>query len=160
MKEKNNYKKENYKVVKKKFKRVSLFRLFALVFIIFFLIFCVYAITKESYSVTKDLFSFLGDSVSQKLEDKNLKNIQEKKVIKSAYKVFSREEVLDKISGHITLPKEAINIFVKIKNPEELRKISSIYENVEEGDYLIAYKNLAVVYNADSDKLIKTITLK
>jgi hypothetical protein len=72
----------------------------------------------------------------------------------------SNYSLLKKIGEHVELPKEEVEIFLKVKNPEQLKQESDFYSDIKKDDYVVIYSSLAVIYDANSDKVLRTITFK
>lgn len=151
---------KNKNINKKKIKRISLTRLMILVFVIIFLIFSLYAITKESLSMVVGMSEKVAKNYNQKREDKKISDIQKVEKVEIENVILTKEEVMEKVKNIITLPKGEASLFIKVKDPIGLQKVSPMYNDLKKDDYLIAYPTLLVMYDAKEDKLIKTVTLK
>lgn len=72
----------------------------------------------------------------------------------------SNYSLLKKIGDQVELPKEDVKIFMKVKNPEQLKQESDFYSDIKKDDYVVIYSSLAVIYDANSDKVLRVITFK
>lgn len=68
--------------------------------------------------------------------------------------VVSESEILTRIGKHATLPPGKPEAIVRVQDPETLRSQADLYENVKEGDYIVIYSSLAVVYDLRNDRII------
>ncbi len=72
----------------------------------------------------------------------------------------SSYSLLKKIGEQIDLPQEEVKLFLKVKNPEDLKRESDFYTEIEKDNYVIIYPSLAIIYDANTNRVIKTIILK
>jgi hypothetical protein len=68
--------------------------------------------------------------------------------------VVSQSEILSRISKHTELPSGEPEAIVRVQDPETLQKQAALYENVKEGDYIVIYPTLAVVYDLRNDHIV------
>lgn len=68
--------------------------------------------------------------------------------------VVSESEILARIGKHATLPPGKPEAIVRVQDPETLKDQADLYENVKEGDYIVIYPSLAVVYDLRNDRII------
>lgn len=68
--------------------------------------------------------------------------------------VVSKSEILARISKHTQLPEGEPEAVVRVQDPATLQKQNTLYENVKEGDYIVIYPTLAVVYDLRNDHII------
>ena len=68
--------------------------------------------------------------------------------------VVSKSEILARIAKHTQLPEGEPEAVVRVQDPETLQKQNSLYENVKEGDYIVIYPTLAVVYDLRNDHIV------
>ncbi len=68
--------------------------------------------------------------------------------------VVSQSEILSRVGKHTQLPKTMPDAVVRVQDGENLKKQNSLFENVKEGDYIIMYPSLAVVYDLRNDTII------
>lgn len=68
--------------------------------------------------------------------------------------VVSESEILARVGKHIQLPEGDPEAVVRVQDPETLKSQAPLYESVKEGDYIIVYPTLAVVYDLRNDHII------
>jgi hypothetical protein len=68
--------------------------------------------------------------------------------------VVSQSEIIARISKHTELPAGDPEAIVRVQDPETLQKQAALYENVKEGDYIVIYPSLAVVYDLRNDQIV------
>ena len=68
--------------------------------------------------------------------------------------VVSKSEILTRIAKHIKLPTKEPEAVVRVQDADTLKKQNDFYSNVKEGDYVIIYSNLAIIYDLLNDNLI------
>lgn len=68
--------------------------------------------------------------------------------------VVSKSEIVARVGKHIELPKEEPEAVVRVQDAETLQKQAALYENVKEGDYILVYSSLAVVYDLRNDHIV------
>ena len=69
--------------------------------------------------------------------------------------VISKSEIVarvQKLTTLVPIGEEPYDI-VRVQDPEDLKKQNAFYKDVEEGDYILMYPNLAVIYNLRSNKI-------
>ena len=68
---------------------------------------------------------------------------------------------LEKYVGRlIELPKEQPVARFKVRDVEALKAQSDFYKDIKIGDYLLVYPSLIIIYDANKDIIIKTMSLK
>ena len=68
--------------------------------------------------------------------------------------VVSQSEILSRVSKHTQLPIGEPDAVVRVQDPDSLKKQNTLFENVKEGDYIIMYPSLAVVYDLRNDTIM------
>lgn len=68
--------------------------------------------------------------------------------------IVSKSQILERVAKHTTLPKEEPEAVVRVEDPETLKKQNSFYEQVQEGDYIIMFRNMAIIYDLRNDELV------
>lgn len=68
--------------------------------------------------------------------------------------VVSKSEILARVAKHTPLPEGEPEAVVRVQDPESLKKQNNLYENVKEGDYIVIYPTLAVVYDLRNDHIV------
>jgi hypothetical protein len=61
--------------------------------------------------------------------------------------VISQSEIIARVGVLTSLPQEAPYEIVRVQDEEALRKQNLFYKDINEGDYILIYKNLAVIYD-------------
>lgn len=68
--------------------------------------------------------------------------------------VVSKSEIIARVGKHIELPPGEPEAMVRVQDAETLQKQAPLYENVKEGDYILIYPSLAVVYDLRNDHIV------
>lgn len=68
--------------------------------------------------------------------------------------VISQSEIISRVSLLTTLPPEEPYEIVRVQDEEALRKQNSFYQEVKEGDYILVYKHMAVIYDLRNNVLV------
>ncbi|MDB5260007.1 MAG: hypothetical protein JWN37_238 [Candidatus Nomurabacteria bacterium] len=68
--------------------------------------------------------------------------------------IVSKSEILARVGKHTDLPQDLPEAVVRVQDPDILKKQQAFYENVKEGDYIIIYPKLAVIYDLRNDSII------
>lgn len=68
--------------------------------------------------------------------------------------VVSKSEIISRVAKHVVLPEGEPEAVVRVQEPETLKKQNNLYENVKEGDYIVIYPTLAIVYDLRNDRII------
>lgn len=68
--------------------------------------------------------------------------------------VVSKSEILSRVSRHINLPLGEPEAVVRVQDSSTLKKQNTLFENAKEGDYIVMYQDLAVVYDLRNDAII------
>jgi len=74
--------------------------------------------------------------------------------------VVSQSEIISRIGKHIELPEGTPEAIVRVQDAETLQKQAALYENVKEGDYIVVYPTLAVVYDLRNDRIVALKTTR
>ena len=145
---------------KKKIKRVSFVRLVILLLVLSFIIFGTYLILKTSYIFVANLSKSAITKAGEIKEERNLKQFEKTEIVKIDTKIMSQEDVIKSLATRINLPKEDMSMFAKVKDPVSLEKESGFYTGIKRGDYIVLYPSLAVIYDAEEEKIIRSMPLK
>ncbi len=70
---------------------------------------------------------------------------------------FSDTYILEKVSKHVALPSGKPLSLVRVEDPARLQKENPFYTNVKEGDYILAYPKLFIIYDAVHDEIEGTL---
>ncbi len=68
--------------------------------------------------------------------------------------VVSKSEIVDRVTKLTILPNEALDDIVRVQDPEELKKQNSFYANVKEGDYILMYPTMAIIYDLRNNVIV------
>jgi len=68
--------------------------------------------------------------------------------------VISQSEIISRVSKLTTLPEEDPSEIVRVQDKETLRKQNDFYKDIEEGDYILMYKDMAVIYDLRGDRIV------
>jgi hypothetical protein len=68
--------------------------------------------------------------------------------------VISKSEIVNRVMKLTSLPNHAPSAVVRVENPENLQKQNPFYSGVKEGDYIIVYPKLAVIYDLRNDAIV------
>ena len=68
--------------------------------------------------------------------------------------IVSQSEIVARVSKLTTLPSEAPYEIVRVQDEEDLRKQNPFYKDVKEGNYILMYKNLAVIYDLRNNAIV------
>jgi hypothetical protein len=61
--------------------------------------------------------------------------------------VVSKSEIISRVAKHQMLPSLSPTDIVRVQDEETLRKQNTFYKDVREGEYILIYKNLAIIYD-------------
>ncbi len=70
---------------------------------------------------------------------------------------FSDTYILEKVSRHMSLPSGKPLSLVRVEDPARLQKENPFYATIKEGDYIIAYPRLFIIYDAVHDEIEGTL---
>jgi hypothetical protein len=68
--------------------------------------------------------------------------------------VVSKSEIIDRVSKLTSLPPGTPDAVVRVQDPEKLKKQNDFYTNVKEGDYIVMYPKMAVIYDLRNNSII------
>lgn len=68
--------------------------------------------------------------------------------------VVSKSEILVRVAKHTELPASDPDAVVRVQDAEILKKQNDFYTNVKEGDYIVMYANLAIIYDLRNDSIV------
>ncbi len=75
---------------------------------------------------------------------------------KTSAESINQNTVLNQLSKNLILPKDEIINIMRVSNAKDLEKQDIFYKNVKNGDYVIIYKSMVILYDFDKS-LIKNI---
>ena len=68
--------------------------------------------------------------------------------------IVSQSEIVARVAKLTLLPEEAPYEIVRVQDEDDLRKQNPFYKDIKEGDYILMYKDVAVIYNLRSDAIV------
>ncbi len=68
--------------------------------------------------------------------------------------VVSKSEILVRVGKLTELPKGDAEAVVRVQDASALKKQNDFYLNVKEGDYIVIYPNLAIIYDLRNDTIV------
>ena len=68
--------------------------------------------------------------------------------------VVSQSEIVSRVGKLTALPQEAPYEIVRVQDEEDLRKQNPFYKDIKEGDYILMYKDLAVIYDLRANSIV------
>lgn len=68
--------------------------------------------------------------------------------------VVSKSEIVDRVSKLTTVPDGEPDAVVRVQDPETLKKQNIFYTNVKEGDYIVMYPRIAVIYDLRNNSIV------
>lgn len=68
--------------------------------------------------------------------------------------VVSQSEIVSRVGKLTQLPQEVPDEIVRVQDPEDLKKQNPFYRDIEEGDYILMYKSVAVIYNLRDNRIV------
>lgn len=69
---------------------------------------------------------------------------------------FSDEYILEKVGKHMTVPSEYPQSLVRVEDSETLKRELPFDAKVKNGDYIIVYPRLYIIYDAQHDTIVFT----
>jgi hypothetical protein len=68
--------------------------------------------------------------------------------------VVSQSEIVARVAKLTPLPNEAPYEIVRVQDEDDLRKQNPFYKDVKEGQYILIYKNMAVIYDLRNNSIV------
>jgi len=68
--------------------------------------------------------------------------------------IVSQSEIVARVSKLTSLPSEEPYEIVRVQDEEDLRKQNPFYKDVKEGQYILIYKNMAVIYDLRNNVIV------
>jgi hypothetical protein len=68
--------------------------------------------------------------------------------------VVSQSEIVARVAKLTSLPVEEPYEIVRVQDEEDLRKQNPFYKDVKEGQYILIYKNIAVIYDLRNNSIV------
>ena len=67
--------------------------------------------------------------------------------------VVSKSEIVSRVSKFVTLPSDEAYEIVRVQDGADLQGQNPFYKDVKEGDYILVYKDIAVIYDLRNDAI-------
>lgn len=68
--------------------------------------------------------------------------------------IVSKSEIISRVGKLTSLPAEEPYEIVRVQDEEDLRKQNPFYKDVKEGDYILMYKNVAIIYDLRNNAIV------
>lgn len=68
--------------------------------------------------------------------------------------VISKSEIVARVSKLTALPEGDPYDVVRVEDETNLKKQNEFYKDVKEGDYIVMYKDIAIIYNLRSNSIV------
>jgi len=68
--------------------------------------------------------------------------------------VVSQSEIIARVGKLTLLPPEAPYEIVRVQDEEDLKKQNEFYKDVKEGDYILMYKKVAIIYDLRNNAIV------
>ncbi len=68
--------------------------------------------------------------------------------------VVSQSEIVARVGKLTLLPQEDPLEIVRVQDEEDLRKQNIFYKDVKEGEYILIYKNVAIIYDLQNNVIV------
>ena len=68
--------------------------------------------------------------------------------------VVSQSEIVARVAKLTNVPQEDPSEIVRVQDQEDLRKQNPFYKDVQEGDYILMYKNTAIIYSLKNNAIV------
>lgn len=70
--------------------------------------------------------------------------------------VVSQDEIVARVSKLTPLPNEKPYEIVRVQDEDDLRTQNPFYKDIKNGDYILMYKNIAVIYDLRANSIVAT----
>ena len=68
--------------------------------------------------------------------------------------VVSQGEIIARVGKLVVLPTENPYEIVRVQDGEDLKKQNEFYKDIQEGNYILMYKNMAVIYDLRNNVIV------
>lgn len=68
--------------------------------------------------------------------------------------IISQSEIVARVAKLTPLPQELPYEIVRVQDEDSLRKQNPFYKDIHEGDYILMYKNVAVIYDLRNNVIV------
>lgn len=73
---------------------------------------------------------------------------------------MSKSEIISRVAKHQMLPSLSPTDIVRVQDPEDLKRQNPFYNNIKEGDYILMYPSMAIIYDLRNDVIVGVKELK
>jgi len=67
--------------------------------------------------------------------------------------IVSESEILNRVGKQVVLPKDGLISVTRVQDAQALRSQNDFYKDIEEGNYIIIYKNEIIIYDFMGNKV-------
>lgn len=67
--------------------------------------------------------------------------------------VVSQQEIIFRVKKHLEIPSDNPQSVVRVEDASNLKSQNEFFKDVKEGDYVILYDNMAIIYNLKKDEV-------
>jgi hypothetical protein len=68
--------------------------------------------------------------------------------------VVSKSEIVSRIAKLTPIPEEVPDAVVRVQDPDALKKQNIFYDHVKEGDYIVMYPKVAIIYDLRNNEIV------
>jgi hypothetical protein len=68
--------------------------------------------------------------------------------------VISKSEIVSRVSKLTPLPEGSPRDVVRVEDENNLKKQNEFYKDVKEGDYVLMYKDMAIIYDLRNNSIV------
>lgn len=68
--------------------------------------------------------------------------------------VISESEIIRNVAKHVTLPQEKPETVVRVQDAETLAKQQAFFADAKTGDYVLIYRQMAIIYDLRNDTVV------
>lgn len=153
-------KSESRKVVRKN-RHISIFRLSVLILVITLILLGLYFVAKSSVLALSSISNNAIEKVKYIRENNDIENLKKTETINiDTEQVTQKEmqrEIINNLSKIANIPDEEIDAFNKVSDPDTLANQSPLFKGIKKGDYIVLYPSLIVLYDAENNKVIRSM---
>ncbi len=67
--------------------------------------------------------------------------------------VVSEQEIISRVKKHLEIPSDNPQSVVRVEDASTLKSQNEFFKDVKEGDYVILYENMAIIYDLKKDQV-------
>ena len=68
--------------------------------------------------------------------------------------IVSESEIISRVAKLVSLPNTKILSLMRVDNADVLRKQNDFYKDVKEGEYVLAYEKMIIIYDLRNDAIV------